>query len=372
MPISIQDPAIPGTPFLHESLLEKCDGAISGGGAFAFVSKAGAELLFKDHVFTGFLSHSNFDLVVGVDSVTNIPALHTLTELRRVYPKLKVRVFCHNRANALFHPKFCWFRHPKKGFLITGSGNLTTGGLRGNWEAYTITKLDRTELRDVESRWSMWLSVHSELLKSTDDDIALERAALNIRRPRLVLPLKDITVSTETRIAVVDGFGEREVLLAEIPRAGDRWNQGNFTYENFQNFFGMGTEGLPEAERRILLMHVAPDGILETLESRPGVVVKSRNFRFELEAASGREYPETGRPIGVFVRTGARTFIYRLVMPDDRDYRTVTTFLKSEWEKTITRGRQDLIMRRVQTNVNALRQAWPSSPLWIAKTESED
>ena len=103
------------------------------------------------------------------------------------------------------------------------------------------------------------------------------------------------------------------------------------------------------------------DGTAGEVESRPSVSVRSQNYRFELEAAAGLDYPERGRPVGVFVNVAPRTFRYRLLMPDDRSYTTVFNLLVSLYG-----GRADR-MRRVRTNVGVLRRAWPDSPLLRAR-----
>ena len=100
-----------------------------------------------------------------------------------------------------------------------------------------------------------------------------------------------------------------EVLIAEIPASGDRWSQANFDLENYRNFFG-ANEAV--GNRLVIFRHVNEDGTMAEYErNRPPVTVKSRNFRFELAAASGPPYPNGEfRPIAVFVRIVGRTFFY--------------------------------------------------------------
>lgn len=65
MPLYLQDPNDPKSAYLLEALLEACDGAISGGGAFAFASTQGVNLVLADKAFRKFSKNGNFELIVG-------------------------------------------------------------------------------------------------------------------------------------------------------------------------------------------------------------------------------------------------------------------------------------------------------------------
>src|SRR5438445_5155107 len=108
MQLFLQDRADPQAPSLHETILELCERATRGGGAFAFATRDGVDLLLKDQAFRAFATKSEFELIVGVDEITNVKALNALQEASTELPKLKVKVFYHNLAGSLFHPKFCW------------------------------------------------------------------------------------------------------------------------------------------------------------------------------------------------------------------------------------------------------------------------
>lgn len=152
------------------------------------------------------------------------------------------------------------------------------------------------------------------------------------------------------------------VLIAEIPRAGGRWKQANFDLRTFRGFFGVR----PDTVRRVVLQHVDESGELGALESRQSVSVRSQNYRFELAAAAGLQYPVAGCPIAVFVEIAPRTYRYRLLMPGDPRYRTADALLRREWK-----GRRDR-MRRVISTTDLLWQAWPDSPLWRMPLEVDD
>jgi hypothetical protein len=323
-------------------------------------------LLLNDEIFRGLAERGTFYLIVGVDGVTNARALMALQNMSHDLPGLTVKVFYHDLfPQAMFHPKFCWFRHRTRGFLITGSGNLTTRGLRGNWEAFAIAELDVNATDALETQWAQWIEVHAAHLRPLDDEEVLARAVLNIqqrRPPRPAVAPEEAELEAPEEPPAVPTQSLR-VLVAEIPRGSTRWNQANFDIGSFRNFFGAQPGGVVQ---RIVLQHVDANGVPGSLESRPSVSVKSHNFRFELEAAAGLPYPEADRPIAVFVEIAPRTFRYRLLMPNDPQYRIINAFLDS-----IAGGRTDR-MRRVITNTDKLQQAWPDSPLWRLPLEMDD
>lgn len=79
--LSIQDPSFGKNKLLHEALLEACDVALYGAGAYAYVTSSGVSMLMKDKVFEKFMSRGKYHLVVGMDDITNTKTLDSLTEL---------------------------------------------------------------------------------------------------------------------------------------------------------------------------------------------------------------------------------------------------------------------------------------------------
>ena len=51
MSLNIQDPSYDKSKYLHEALISACVGKKIGGGAYAFASKDGIELLLEDENF---------------------------------------------------------------------------------------------------------------------------------------------------------------------------------------------------------------------------------------------------------------------------------------------------------------------------------
>jgi hypothetical protein len=364
MTLFLQDPFESDPSYLDETIFEACHNARCGGAMFAFASSAGAKLLLEDNTFTTFAAKNSFDLIVGVDAVTNLSALKALGDASKIATALTVTVFLNARTDALFHPKFCWFRHKRGGLLIAGSGNLTLGGLRCNWEAFSVTTLTASQVDAVEARWNDWKIAQTDSLLPPTDSRVLARASENSgwvnilssekRRGEKARPGKS---GGDEETAVGPIRDNSSVLIAEIPKGGNRWTSAGFDLKNYEGFFGakVGTQ------RRVVLQHVDLKGALGALESRPSVAVKSHNYRFELGAASGLPYPTKGAPVAVFVKVAPRTFRYRLLMPSDRDYRLIDGLLAKNWSGSSTE------MRRIRMNLSELRAAWPKSPFWPTK-----
>jgi len=376
MAICIQDPNDPESTYLLEALLEACEGAVQGGGTFAFASTEGVRLFLGDEVFREFAESGEFNLLVGMDAITNTSALTAIKTIKDSSPNLEAQAYLSDKARSLFHPKFCWFRKKKGGVLVTGSGNLTGGGLRWNVEAFNVLSLSKSEIDAVESRWDGFLNVNSSRIFSLGDERIQQQAIKNATKmARAVSAIKsegqlagaveplvesqaEVQAQAEVDLELQGDITRPDesdaVLLAEIPQSGKRWKQANFSQAVFTGFFGAALN----TQRRIYLYNVNANGTLRGAEIRPSVAVKSQNYRFELDAASGLEYPQGGRPIGVFVRVATRTFIYVLLMPNDVSYEAISKYLG---KISTTPANQ---MRREVVTVADVRKVWVDSPLW--------
>lgn len=362
----LQDPTNDQSTTLLESVSEALESAASLTGVFAFASKSGVELLSEEENFRKVAETGAVDLIVGIDAVTNAKAIEALVKLGGQFPKIKIRALMNPKPSGLFHPKFAFTTGLEGGHQITGSGNLTVGGLLSHWEAYSFEKLDKDGIAATGTTFAEWTKRHNESLLPIGDPKVKERASQNTHiavvgdLPTLSARQKPVVEEEEPEAASAIPDDLR-VLVAQIPKSGNRWNQANFDLDNFENFFGVGDDA---AERLWVFRHVNDDGTMaDTEPPRPPVPVVSDNFRFELKAAHGLPYPNPvteGRPIGVFVRMTARLYIYRLVMPDDPQYQTVLDLL------TLKAGpdqRTDRMMRE-RMSVGELKAFWPDSPLW--------
>lgn len=124
----------------------------------AFVKRSGVK-----HI-AGPLSHfaqsRPVEVVVGIDhGGTSYEGLRDL--LAAMQPNGRVIVF-HNRLAYTFHPKVYLFKSASAAEVVTGSGNLTEGGLFTNYEASIHLSLDLTKqehtgaLESVEAGLDHW------------------------------------------------------------------------------------------------------------------------------------------------------------------------------------------------------------------------
>ena len=359
-----QDPASPDTIYLLEAIIDASRGAASCSGIFAFASRGGVDSLIGDPDIQDFLRESPMSLLVGIDAVTTRNTLVRLRELEEEIERLNVRVF-RNRTNALFHPKVARFEYPDgRRTMIVGSGNLTPGGLHHHFEAFSIMRSRADETLDVTS-WDRFLLEHAEDLRTIDES-ALERARQNVVRGRR--RFRDVEPDLErTPLAhgpTVDpsvdieqlGTGTGRFLVAQVPRAGERWHQIHFNREVIETFFRvrLGTT------QRVFLVECRHDGTLAEQEVRPCVYSEAnKNPKIEVASRHGEPYPDAGPPIAVYRELQVRSFAYMLLMPGDPGYDKM--FALTEDLPSVGRG-----VRRVIANAFDVRGAWPQSPLLVA------
>lgn len=401
----IQDPSYKNSMYLHETLLSECAKSKKGGGAFAFATKDGINLLFEDENFKAFLQRGEFTLVVGTDDITNEHAINTLIELKNKYGKnLTVKAYIHSNKGSTFHPKFSWFKKADGGTLVIGSGNLTQKGLRHNREAYSVIPYAEEDMDKIVAEWDAWYKHSEPFLFNIDDPVVMVRAKQNTEQTRAVSVAKATVKKTSTKqdnelddiyksqpkdvnrpvsstktktqgkpkekvaeelltpitdeeIDVDAAYWtitrESDVLIAEIPKSGNRWKQANFNKDTFENYFGAtcGENGA----YRILLKSVKADGTMCDTEVRPSVSVASQNYRFELEAANGLDYPKGNqRPIAIFARVSQRDFVYMLLMPEQDGYDSVMSFIATKEKPSAKMRRLILTANEVITNVPSL------------------
>ncbi|MDI9310233.1 MAG: phospholipase D family protein [Limnohabitans sp.] len=359
--LHFQDPFFSDSYTLHEALIQSCSTSIKGKGAYAFATKSGIEILLKDSVFESLLDRGEYSLIVGIDEITNLASLETLNEIKEAKPNLTVKAFDHNNRGSLFHPKLSYFKNQdESGVLIVGSGNLTLGGLRRNREAFSLLQLSVDELTRIEQYWNAWILQSNELLKDIDNADVIRKVTDNqyIRRTRIRRPDEEAAIEEEIPVVELDDietfhqdgwqfYPDSEVLIAEIPQSGNRWKQANFGIETFTNFFG-ATPG--DNSQRVLLRNINDNLTLSEIEVRQSVTVASRNYRFELNAASGLPYPNNGKPIGVFVKVTTRMFLYHIYLPGQPLHSELNEWLQTNWSG----GRRIDVMKRITRRVSEI------------------
>lgn len=358
----VQDPTTPDTVYLFEAILDAVRGAALCSGIFAFASRAGVDSLFGHPEMRSFLGDSKMSLLIGLDAITNCDTLQRLQELETEYTDLSVRVFW-NPTNALFHPKVARFEYADgRRCLIVGSGNLTPGGLRQNFEAFSVVRSAAGESLAVSS-WDRFLTQHAHNVGPIDQD-ALNRAARNVVRG----PRRDIEprsgASTPTRSAAAEPppqvetlvGGTDRFLVARVPKAGNRWHQVHFNVPVIDRFFRVR----PNTSQQVYLVEYRQDGTTASEEVRPCVYSDAnKNLKIEIASHHGEPYPDAGPPIAVYRELHARSFAYMLLMPGDPGYDAM--FELTETGTTVGPG-----ARRVITDRDDIRNAWPTSPLITA------
>jgi hypothetical protein len=348
-----QDPLSGGRTFL-DAIAEAARDASGGGGIFAFASVRGIAMLLDDPVVRPLTEDGKLDLFVGVDAITNPGALQSLVKREKKRSGLTARVVA-NDLPALFHPKICWFAHEDRLDLLVGSGNLTPGGLTSNVEAFTALHLEGASALSAEAKIAAWIERWQPFFLSADDPRSIERAEKNSGAERSLR--KSMPAEPELPEEAAAPLAESSVLVAEISKNAPKRSQLDVGIEQFSGFFG----GEIGKEKRILVQHVRANGGLDQLEQpRALFPTKSHNYRFEVSAGKGIEYPAEGRPIGLFARMSDAIFRYCLLWPGDPGHAEADAFLTERAGAFVRK------MRRETATPAELLLAWPESPLFAA------
>lgn len=366
----LQDPTSPDTVYLFEAIIAAAHEASAWTGMFAFASRAGVDSLIVDPETQKFLKRSTMSLLVGIDAVTNRGTLERLKELEEQHERLSVQVFW-NKTGGLFHPKVARFEYPNGSrSMIVGSGNLTPGGLRQNFEAFSVIRAAAGEVLDISS-WDRFLRDHAEDIRAIDEE-ALERAARNLIRggggPGGRRPRRDVEPELGARPAPVRAGeapasdlelpvgGTDRFLVAQVPEAGGRWHQLHLNKAVVEQFFRV----LPNTTQRAYLIECYQDGTFGEQEVRPCVYsTTNKNHKIEIGSHRGAAYPEQGLPIVVFRELQARSFAYMLLMPGERGYDQMNAVNAAM--ESVGKG-----VRRVMPSLEVVRNAWPECPLIVS------
>lgn len=347
--LCIQDPTYSNSMLLHEALLNAAENALYGAGVYAFASADGAMLLLEDATFSEFLHRGRFSLIVGIDEITTPKAL-AIIEKKSLDSNhhLSAAAFVHSSSNStLFHPKFSWFKYENGGSLIIGSGNLTQGGLRRNYEAFAWMQLSETEIISIETEWNLWQKENTANFFDLENPIVQEITKnnaycnsqklnsikhLSVGQPRKI-PFSQTmdqpqdndsndasyTVQAEEDYPAWAFAYDSPVLIEQLTRdtTGKRAKQINFRKAPFSHFFG-AQPGVNK-KYRAAFKGVMPDGTVLDVEIRAAVSSASKNYRFDLNAVQNRPQQDS-QLIGVFIKVSERNYLYSILYPEDRGY----------------------------------------------------
>jgi hypothetical protein len=357
----VQDPTETTTSYLSEVLIEQ----IRQGDAkrlevvMAFATADGLRAITEDYDFKSFADEGEVHIIVGIDAITLPEALDVLADATSAFPSFRAHVF-ENATGRLFHPKLVRITYDDGATtLIVGSGNATTGGLQGNFEAFTILDLDADEA-DLASDLDEFLERHAADLRELDER-AYELAERNRRLIQRRQDAADVEPDEEDETAEQEVEPATEassvtgapVLVAQVPQASGRWGQVGLNEAVVDQFFRV----VPNSAQRLRLRHVLSSGDVGGTEIRAiRMSETNRNRRLEIGAARGRSYPRRDTPILVFLERGARQYDYMLVFPGEPGHRELRRVLNTY----ASLGRGD---PRAPITSEELAAEWSDSPL---------
>jgi hypothetical protein len=234
-----------------------------------------------------------------------------------------------------------------------------------NFEAYSVITIGAAENLDLSSL-DEFLIRNGENIQQIDDE-ALERAARNLVQPipgasrRRATPPAPPAPGAVVVPRVRPATGLDRILIAQVPGAGGRWSQVHFNADIIKQYFRITDREI----QRVYLTLIHPDGTRGEDEVRPCVYSQSnKNFKIEIAAAKGYEYPTSGRPMLVFRERQVRTFDYMLLMPGQAGHSEISRLC--ETLPSVGRG-----LRRAITDQATLSAAWPACPLLITENKVE-
>ena len=364
--LRVQDPADPPrSPLFDELVALVNDGEVAWLRMFfGFLTGSGMDTLLGVPEVRDVLLHSEVEVLVGLDAVTDRLGLKRLLELAGDNPKFKPLVIKHSERG-LVHPKMLVVRYTDgRTVVVVGSNNLSSSGLSRNVEGYTIARFEPEEPPDL-SDWDEFIRRRDPLIGEIDDE-ALKAAEQNERRlKRLRTAVRGTRTKPNSGVVVSDGqvyevpVSEIEdpedledlVHVAQIPKGGNRWSQVGYSAQIIRDYFDV------EAGDELVLRSFG-----STQVETPRVVnpKSNKNHRIELGAARrAGEYPEEGPPVVLFRREeGAlRHHRYVLLMPGDQGHSKMTELAKKEFKGPVRQVSRAIVpLSRVMT-------AWPGCPL---------
>ena len=364
--LRIQDPTDPPrSPLLDELVALATDGEVAWLRMFfGFLTGSGVDALMGVPVVQAVLLNSKVEVLVGLDAVTDRPGLQRLLELARRNPQFEPSVI-KNASGALIHPKMLVAGYADgRVVVVVGSNNLSRNGLGGNVEGYTIARFEPEE--DVDfSDWDAFILRWRPLIGEIDDD-ALEVAEQNERRlRRMRTAVRETRAKSNSGVVVSDGQVyeppisqiedlEELVLVAQIPKGGNRWSQVGYSKPIIRDYFDV------EAGDHVFLREFDSAKIEEPQVVNPSA---NRNHRIELGAAREAEkaegYPAEGCPVVLMQREKGALRLHRYVflMPGDEGHDEIARLAEAHFTGPANQVPRVIVPRsRVMT-------AWPGCPL---------
>jgi hypothetical protein len=147
--------------------------------------------------------------------------------------------------------------------------------------------------------------------------------------------------------------GTELCLIAQVPAAGDRWQQVHLNVDVARQFFNLK----PGDQQSITLEKIGSSGELLNRSSRQLVFPESnRNSRIEFDFGAQLDYPVLHRPLIVVVEADYLVYRYRTLLPSDPGYEETSRLLMAG--PSIGKG----VHRRIVT-LDDVEAHWPHAAL---------
>lgn len=350
MPLVLQDPNAPTPNSLLDELEKHFKDADAIYCAFAFVTARGINLLFDQaEEVKANLEHVKIHLVIGMDAITNTKAIEKLSALCLKYQNFSVQAFL-PRSGGIFHPKFSWVKKGKTGIVITGSGNLTNGGLKNNFEAFSVIQIDHQTVKIAEENWNKFLANNPDSLFALDAKEVIEAAQQNEKLKKATKKIrKEAGKKVDSDVIPEKGS---VVFIEELTkgRGGKQRDVGTWASKNYF-----------EKNARLFLTHVNDQGQCGDVEARKLILKPSKNFALDLGASDGLEPIDGKMPIAIFIRTHPFTYYYHIIPFNGKSSKVITAYLEKNAKK-VQKGHARRIEK--QLSILELKAIWPDAPFW--------
>lgn len=366
--------------------------------AVAWAKRSGLRLIQSD-LQSFKTAGGRLRMLIGVDqhggTIEGLELARVLSTEARVYHD------ANTRPPRTFHPKLYVVEGLHRARAIVGSGNLTAGGFRTNYELALGVDLNLKDQADEEilaqlrtwfdARWAQPEATHRLTKRSierliADPDVTVlpetygpprspgargaktkNQTSLFGKVRGLAAPERhpnvnpadqiDNTVGNE-RIEAPFAGDDSLVLVAGLPQ--DRPGQAGFNRLIANEFFGVSKNEDPIAVQAVLR-----DGSVRSPEVSKLVnpTRSNGNHRFEMREPEGRPRVPRDFPILLVHRAGPGLFRYLYVFRNDTGFRSVDR----------ERARREPIGRsnkpetkRVYMTLGELRSRWPGCPIVLA------
>jgi len=147
--------------------------------------------------------------------------------------------------------------------------------------------------------------------------------------------------------------GNELVLVAQVPRASDRWKQVHLNRDIAERFFRV----VPGERTEVILERMGEGGeVIERVRSSIVYSPSNKNCKLEFGFGDVVNYPDDGPPILVVVEIDIRRFRYVPLMPGDVGYDEMLALNTAR--PAIGRG-----LPRVLSTLDEVELRWPNCPL---------